>query len=196
MLAFYYRTAFQGLGLGSPALAANVRTHRMIRRIVPLFCLSVLSALALAACGGEPVGRKCDLGLTPGDSDTVVASPSLDCISRTCLKVPLEKPVKDLPPGSSYPTGNLGLCTDRCSADGDCERVPESPCKTGFTCGIPAQVGPFCCEKFCICKDYLVIPDTGVPVPQACDATNAANGCCNLPGRREDPTTYPDCVGK
>ena len=166
----------------------------MTRRIAPLFCLSVLSALAVAACGGEPVGRKCDLGLTPGESDSVVASPSLDCISRTCLKVPLAIPEKDLPAGSTYPKGNLGLCTDRCEADSDCERVPESPCKTGFTCGIPVAVGPFCCEKFCICKDYIVIPDSGMVTPPACDPLTAANSCCNLAGRREDSVTYPGCA--
>ena len=124
----------------------------------------------------------------------MLASRSLDCVSRSCLKVPLEKPVDELPPGSSYPTGNIGLCTDRCESDDDCERVPNSPCVSGFTCGYPIEVGPFCCEKFCVCKDYLVIPDDGVvPTPAACDADNPANGCCNLAGRRGDPA-YPDCA--
>jgi len=150
----------------------------------------LVSVLALSGCGGQPVGRICDLGRTAGDSETVVASPSLDCVSRTCLKVP--KPA-NLPPDVHYPEGGLGLCTDRCNTDSDCERVPESPCQSGFTCGIPTVVGPFCCEKFCICKDYVVIPDGGVPVPAACDPSNTTNGCCNLPGRRGDPN-YPSCV--
>lgn len=155
---------------------------------------AALVLLAGVGCGGEPVGRICDLGLTPGASEAVVASPSLDCVSRTCLKVALEVAEKDLPPNSRYPTGNLGLCTDRCEQDSDCERVPESPCQTGFTCAIPVEVGPFCCEKFCICKDYLVIPDGGVrPTPMACDPTVAANGCCNLSGRRGN-SAYPNCM--
>ena len=152
--------------------------------LLRLITASAFAVLLGAGCGGDPVGRICDLGLTPGMSEAVVASPSLDCVSRTCLKVALEKPEKDLPPNSRYPTGNLGLCTDRCEQDSDCERVPESPCQSGFTCGIPAQVGPFCCLKFCICKDYLVIPDTGVrPTPAACDPANVSNTCRNLPGR-------------
>ena len=150
-------------------------------------------AIAIGACGGEPVGRICDLGQTPDPSQAVVASPSLDCVSRTCLKVPLEVAEKDLPPGSQYPTGNLGLCTDRCSQDSDCERVPESPCQTGFTCDIAVEVGPFCCEKFCICKDYIVIPSSGRPTPAACDPTVASNSCCNLSGRRGN-AQYPMCM--
>jgi hypothetical protein len=148
--------------------------------------------LLVAACGGDPVGRICDLGLTPGESEAVVASPSLDCVSRTCLKVALEVPLNQLPPNSRYPTGNLGLCTDRCEQDSDCERVPESPCQSGFTCAIAVEVGPFCCEKFCICKDYLVIPESGRPTPAACDPNVAANSCCNLTGRRGN-AQYPTC---
>ncbi len=162
-----------------------------VLRLVPAAAVALMLA---AGCGGEPVGRICDLGLTPGESEAVVASPSLDCVSRTCLKVALEKPLTDLPAGSRYPTGNLGLCTDRCSQDSDCERVPESPCQTGFTCAIPVEVGPFCCEKFCICKDYLIIPDTGMrPTPMACNADTATNTCCNLPGRRGN-AAYPNCM--
>ncbi|MBP6627946.1 MAG: hypothetical protein KBG28_04680 [Kofleriaceae bacterium] len=142
----------------------------------------VATAVALGACGGEEVGRICDLGVeAPGVNETVVASPSLDCTTRTCLKVPL---TNALPAGSRYPDGNRGLCTAECESDDDCERVPESPCAGGFTCAIPTTVGPFCCRKFCICKDYVVIPENGtIPEPLACDAGNPDNACCNLPGR-------------
>lgn len=145
----------------------------------------------LAACGGEPVGRICDLGTAlPQAGEVVVASPSLDCVSRTCLRVPLGR---ELPEGSKYPSGANGLCTAECSSDGDCERVPESPCITGFTCGIAVTVGPFCCRKFCICKDYVVLPDEGeLPTPKACEADNADNACCNLDGR-EGNSQYPLC---
>lgn len=153
----------------------------------------VAAAIGLfaAACGGEPVGRICDLGTAlPQAGEVVVASPSLDCVSRTCLRVPLGK---ELPKGSEYPTGTNGLCTAECSSDDDCERVPESPCVTGFTCGVAVTVGPFCCQKYCICKDYVVLPDTGeLATPKACDATNAANACCNLDGRAGN-SQYPLC---
>jgi len=157
----------------------------MIRLVV------VLSLVLASACTSNPVGRICDLGTaTPAPSEVVVASPSLDCVSRTCLRVPLGR---ELPMGSTFPEGNNGLCTAECEAEDDCDRVPESPCKTGFTCGVAVTVGPFCCKKFCICKDYIVIPDSGqLATPMACDAAEPANACCNLPGRVGN-SQYPLC---
>ena len=136
----------------------------------------VAMGLVLISCTSNPVGRICDLGNEmPEPSEVVVASPSLDCVSRTCLRVPQGK---DLPPGSTFPEGNVGLCTAECDSDSDCDRVPESPCVTGFTCGVAVTVGAFCCKKFCICKDYIVIPDSGhLDTPMACDSSNPANAC-------------------
>jgi hypothetical protein len=95
--------------------------------------------------------------------------------------------------GSMYPEGNNGLCTAECDSESDCDRVPESPCKTGFTCGVAVTVGPFCCRKFCICKDYIVIPDSGqLATPMACNPNESANACCNLPGRTGN-AQYPLC---
>jgi len=147
-------------------------------------------------CSDNPVGRICDLGTaTPQAGEVVVASPSLDCVSRTCLRVPKSR---ELPPGSKFPEGNNGLCTAECSTDADCDRVPESPCILGFTCGMAVTVGPFCCRNFCICKDYIVIPDTGpdaghLGVPKACDPSDKQNACCNLAGRAGNTAEYPLC---
>lgn len=155
-----------------------------------LACISAL-VLVATACSSNPVGRICDLGMTtPEAGEIVVASPSLDCVTRTCLRVPLGR---ELPPGSMYPQGANGLCTAECSADSDCDRVPESPCQLGFTCGVAVTVGPFCCKKFCICKDYVVVPDTGqLATPMECDPSNSANSCCNLDGR-DNNSMYPLC---
>jgi len=165
----------------------------ILRNIVPAMNRTRHAVLVmfLVACSGEPVGRLCDLGTaTPQATEVVVASPSLDCVTRTCLRVPLGR---DLPPGSSFPDGTNGLCTAECAADSDCDRVPESPCITGFTCGVAVTVGPFCCRKFCICKDYVVVPDSGeIATPKACDAGNKDNACCNLEGRQDNPQ-YPLC---
>lgn len=158
--------------------------------------LGAIFVMLLIGCGGEPVGRICDLGIEvdlEDDSSTLIASGSLDCVTRTCLRVPKPDP-EDLPPGSAYPTGSSGLCTAECSSDSDCERVPESPCVTGFTCGIAVTVGPSCCLNFCICKDYVMLPPSGqLAAPAACDAANADNGCCNLEGRVGN-ALYPRCV--
>lgn len=162
------------------------------RRHAVLVVLMSLAALDMS-CADNPVGRICDLGTsTPQVDEAVVASPSLDCVSRTCLRVPLGRA---LPPGSAFPAGNNGLCTAECSSDADCDRVPESPCITGFTCGVPPGivVGPFCCRKFCICKDYIVVPESGeVAIPEACNPGDPKNACCNLTGRQNNPD-YPLC---
>ncbi len=145
-----------------------------------MIALLALLAVLAAGCSENPVGRKCfigdpDAGVAAG---SIVASPALECQSRTCMRVPQEK---DLPEGSEY----ADLCTAECDTDDDCDRVPESPCQTGFTCAVPVVVGPFCCRKLCICKDYLVLPDEGLPTPAACDPANQDNTCCNLPGRSD-----------
>lgn len=159
----------------------------MIRRHDAVLVVLMSIAALSASCADNPVGRICDLGTaTPQATEVVVASPSLDCVSRTCLRVP---PSRSAPPGSVPQGPNNGLCTAECSADSDCDRVPESPCVTGFTCGIAVTVGPFCCRKFCICKDYIVVPaESGeLATPKACDASNADNACCNLDGRANNP---------
>ena len=163
----------------------------MIRRSHVVLFGTILCGLLAGACADNPVGRICDIGSQmPAATEVVVASPSLDCVSRTCLRVPLSK---ELPPGSSFPAGNNGLCTAECSSDSDCDRVPESPCVGGFTCGVAVTVGPFCCKKFCICKDYVVIPDNGqLTTPKACDSANKDNTCCNLTGRTNNGS-YPLC---
>ena len=176
-------------------VAGSLLSGRMTRRrnvVDHLGGALVLALALLSACTGNAVGRICDLGTAETDpSEVVIAAPSLDCVSRTCLRVPDTNPSP--PPGSMYPTGASGLCTAECSADSDCDRVPESPCVGGFTCGVAVTVGPFCCEKFCICKDYIVVPETGeLATPMACDPTNAGNACCNLSGRANN-STYPLC---
>ncbi len=131
-----------------------------------------------AGCNDNPVGRLCDLGAsTPTVDQTVVASPSLDCVSRTCLHF---TPERTPPPGSNPQPLNSGLCTAECTADSDCDRVPESPCVTGFTCGVATTAGDFCCKKFCICKDYIMLPQME---SKQCDPNEHDATCCNLPGR-------------
>jgi hypothetical protein len=165
----------------------------MIRPRRAVFVVLMSLAAFGMGCTENPVGRICDLGTaTPQADEAVVASPSLDCVSRTCLRVPASR---EPPPGSNIAnlTVNQGLCSAECSVDSDCDRVPESPCLTGFTCGAATNAGSFCCKKVCICKDYVVIPASGeYPVPAACDPTNALNECCNLEGRQGNPQ-YPKC---
>src|SRR5689334_8210869 len=87
-----------------------------------LATLGLLASLiaVVAGCTDSPVGRKCDLGeQTPQANEVVVASQSLDCVSRTCLRYP---PTRELPPGSAPLEANIGLCTAECNSSDDCDR--------------------------------------------------------------------------
>ena len=51
---------------------------------------------------------------------------------------------------------------------------PRPTARTGFTCAVATQAGPFCCKKLCICKSDLVEgvnvdPDGGTIIPFSCD---------------------------
>ncbi len=161
-----------------PAGRARVASTR--NSMLALVCLTALAVLGMA-CEENPVGRKCIItSLDDGTgAQTVISSPALECQSRICLRVPQDR--NELPEGSEYSS----LCTAECSTDEDCDRVPESPCQTGFTCAVPVVAGPFCCRKLCVCKDYL--PEGGIEEPASCDASDQRNTCCNLPGREGDP---------
>lgn len=131
---------------------------------------------AFAACSENPVGRRCFIGVDAGnDSQAIVASPALECQSRTCLHYPKDEGVTP-PGGAEY----ADMCTATCDSDDECDKVPESPCVSGFTCAIPVVVGPFCCQKMCICKDFLIVPEGGLPVPEACIAGRPENTCANI----------------
>lgn len=139
--------------------------------------IAALALASAAACTENPVGRKCFIGGAGGDAGasgtSIVASPALECPSRTCLHTPQER---QLPAESEY----ADLCTDFCEKDDDCDKVAESPCQLGFTCAVATTTGPFCCRKMCVCKDYVIVPDGGIQDPAVCDPTNPANECINL----------------
>jgi hypothetical protein len=144
----------------------------MVRRS-SLVSYALLALAFVAGCSENPVGRRCFIGEAPDPSQASIASPALECASRTCLHMP------------GQGEGESDLCTAECDSEDDCDKVPESPCESGFTCGVAVVVGPFCCRKVCICKDYVVIPDGGMPALEACDPDLEQNTCCNLPGRED-----------
>lgn len=120
----------------------------------------------LCACDPQPVGQICRIPGVTGDAGVVVdpvviSSPAVDCEDRMCLHTPLERP---LPPGGRHED----MCTDLCEDDGDCPAAEGSPCQGGFTCAVAQVVGPFACQKVCVCKDYVVLVDGGIPTPAAC----------------------------
>ena len=150
----------------------------------------------LAACGGSETScpmpgavdpktgmelppvvdpRWCDLAFTPAPNETAIA-PAASCASGACLHTPQEH---DLPMCGNYPDGAKGLCTAACEKDADCGGL-DGPCVSGYTCGVAVTVGRYCCQRMCMCKDFV---DVGSAAPAPCDPANTANTCCNLPGR-------------
>lgn len=158
-----------------------------MRLVRPSPVLALLAtAFVLAACSENPVGRSCFVGANDaGPQETILASPALECQSRICLHLSEGQTANGSMPED--------LCTAECSSDSDCDKSSGSPCPSGFTCIVPTTAGPFCCKKLCVCKDYLVIPEGGLPPDEACNPSLPQNECCNLSGRRANDELYPSC---
>jgi hypothetical protein len=98
----------------------------------------------VAGDAADESGRSCSVGVDAG-STTLIASPALECQSRTCVHVADHEP---------------DLCTAPCSIASDCQAAPETPCLGGFTCDFAVSAGPFACRKYCLCQAY--VPDGGL----------------------------------
>jgi hypothetical protein len=117
-----------------------------------------LAGLVLTGCPDNKIGRKCDLdtddaGTSGTTSAATINSQAVECPSRICL----------LPANEKGGTAG-GLCTASCSSDDDCEDGITSSgdntlCHTGFTCMVATTVGDFCCQRLCVCRDFV---DTSV----------------------------------
>jgi len=138
--------------------------------------LSILGAFVLAAvafgnlaCEDKAIGRRCDVLSDAGASQGVYNSEALECPSRICLKPVVQQgAVMPTPPTEAF-------CSASCSQDSDCDgqlRDPSNPddhrCSKGFACGIAFVKGKICCQKLCLCKDFL--GPSGVTTPIACQA--------------------------
>jgi hypothetical protein len=119
------------------------------------FALAGVALLGLVASGCEDkhIGRVCsldapDAGTSGTGTAALLNGSAVECPSRICL----------LPAGDKQPaTGPL--CTAGCSSDDDCDGETSSSnkaqCHTGFTCMVATTVGDFCCERLCVCKDFV-----------------------------------------
>lgn len=142
--------------------------------------LSLLGALVLAVvalgntgCEDKGIGRPCDILTDASASQAVFNSEALECPSRICLK-PINEQTELVPPTGAF-------CSASCSQDSDCSdgqlRDPKNPsdrrCKSGFSCGIPFVKGRLCCQKLCLCRDFL--PTSGAQTPTGCQGSAAAS---------------------
>jgi hypothetical protein len=127
-----------------------------------------------AARTGDKIGRTlvfgnpCDVGpsVTGGPGAVSVTSLTAECMSLACLL-----------PAADYANVSTGaLCTSSCTTDSDCtggiagnsNDPTDHRCKKGFACMVPTTVGDFCCQRLCVCRDFVVEPVGGFQPPPVC----------------------------
>jgi hypothetical protein len=169
----------------SPKLRAPSCRLRPALVRASLLCASLLALAAFGsmACEDNGIGRRCDLLADAGAAQAVYNNQALECPTRICLK-----------PVCTGQCGDTGpYCSSTCSQDSDCEgrkRDNTDPndkgCKSGYTCGEAFVVGPLCCQKLCLCKDFLACDkqrdpncSSALQTPLTCkiDPTTGTNGC-------------------
>lgn len=144
--------------------------------IVGAFLASALSMLA--GCEDKAIGRQCDAQADAGVLQAAYNGQALECPTRICLK-----PAREV--GVSMGIDTAPYCTAECSKDSDCEGEDrgkgdaDKRCKSGFVCGVAFEVGPLCCKKLCLCKDF--IGTSGIRTPASCmESRNPTSTCQNL----------------
>jgi len=157
------------------ANAQKLPSGLLLRSLLGAFLLAAVALLGNTGCEDKAIGRRCDVLTVAGPAQGVFNSEALECPSRICLKPVVQQgATMPDPPTEAY-------CSASCSQDSDCEtdqnRVQSNKldkrCSTGFACGIAFVKGKICCQKLCLCKDFLN-PAVGAPTPIACQAGGAA----------------------
>jgi len=154
----------------SQTLCAKNHKPRSVFLRLSLLGAVVLATVALSntSCEDKGIGRSCDVLTDASPSQGVFNSEALECPSRICLK-----PVQDSTKTEQTPATGA-FCSASCTQDSDCndaqgrEKGNDSDrrCATGFVCGIPFVKGRLCCQKLCLCKDFL--PSSGAQTPNGC----------------------------
>ena len=145
--------------------------------------LLALAAFGSMACEDRAIGRPCDVLADASTSQAVYNPSALECPSRICLKPDVQKggQAAGNPATNTLPTGPY--CSATCSRDSDCDGQKrnlkngnDARCMNGYTCGVVFSVGPFCCKKLCLCKDFYNLDQGGgLETPVICSHT--PNGC-------------------
>jgi hypothetical protein len=150
----------------NPGISSRPLWPSLVRTSLLGALLMGFAAFANMACEDNGIGRPCDLMADAGTKQAVYNAQALECPSRICLKPVLDDRAANLETGA--------YCSATCSKDSDCEgqkRDGNNPndkrCTKGYACGVAFVVGPLCCKKVCLCKDFL--SDKGVTVPLTCD---------------------------
>jgi hypothetical protein len=151
----------------------KLRSATLRLSLLGTFVLAAVALLGNTGCEDKAIGRRCDVLTDAGAAQGVYNSEALECPSRICLKpvVQVGATMPD-PPTQAY-------CSASCSQDSDCDgqlrdqsNSLDYRCSKGFACGIAFVKGKICCQKLCLCKDFL--GPTGAPTPIACQSGGAA----------------------
>jgi hypothetical protein len=162
----------------SPKLRAPSRRLRpaLLRASLLGALLLALAAFGSMACEDNGIGRPCDVLADAGQTQAVYNNQALECPSRICLK-PLRVE------GATGPSDTGPYCSATCSKDSDCDGQKrdgrdslDKRCTKGYACGVAFVVGPLCCKKLCLCKDFL---GDSLQTPQTCDPSvnNGSTAC-------------------
>lgn len=140
-----------------------------IAAAAPLALAIALVGLVLGGCEDKHIGRVCsldtaDAGTTSTGTVATLNGQAVECPTRICISPAADK------------TTNTGpLCTAGCSSDDDCSDgettsdQSSAQCKSGFTCMVATTVGDFCCERLCVCKDFIDTTRAGYnATPKVC----------------------------
>ncbi len=169
----------------SPTLCAPSRRFRLalVRASLLGASLLALAAFGSMACEDNGIGRPCQVLADAGQQQAVYNSQALECPSRVCLK-----PVQQPGGKKGLPQDTGPYCSAVCSKDSDCDGQKrdnsddsDKRCSSGYTCGVAFVVGPFCCKKLCLCKDFL--GDTSLQTPVTCNKSlnGGQTGCLIQP---------------
>jgi hypothetical protein len=143
--------------------------------------LTIFALLCLSACGlgsestNSHLGQPCSLGFDAGFSQAAYNPAAPECTkSSLCLKPVLDN-AEDLQ--------TAPYCSTTCSSDSDChgqqredDNSQDHRCTQGYACAIPFVVGPLCCQKMCVCKDFL--NDKGAETPASCKPGPDGRNAC------------------
>jgi hypothetical protein len=135
-----------------------------------------LSVERFAVQAATTIGATCGIPADAGPNQFVYNVNAPECAGNMCMKPIVQ-------PGATGPSNTTAFCTASCSQDSDCagqNRDPGNPldtrCARGFACGVLFVKGALCCQKFCICQDFL--GPSGLMTPIACQGDAASS--CNL----------------
>ena len=152
------------------------------------YFLVALGVLALGLGGGcedKHIGRPCNTNVADagasGGQVAILTSPSLECPSRICLQ--------PAPGGTGFGRRSAGRRRGDVHAR-PARRTTTAPtaiparcARSDFVCTWPTTTGSFCCQKMCVCHDFVVVPTGGIPEPSTCLSPSS---------RRAEPADLPE----